>query len=533
MLAEYLSYWGVRKAPFSLSPDPEMLYLGPHHSEALLRLKYGVLSEKGGVLLISENAGDGKTSLLRRLVAELEPEHPSGLRTAFVDHPTLTVNQMIAEIARQLGVSRVRKEKVDNLNALRVTLSELHRAGARALVIVDEGQMLAHRPDLLQELRILLNFCVSDSFLVSFVLAGQRPLEAAVRQMPEFWQRLPVRFFLRNLDQRGTGELVRHRMRLAGQQREVFTETALEGIHRHSQGCPRVICSIADLALLVGFSLRSTRVDFGEVAQAASDTTRSGELSHYLSFTRSASAQRGRSRRCSRCGRFLKAQQTCASCRASGWTEAAPAVPAAPAAGVVDTCPACGEAPRGGSNRCVCGLLLYAACGRCQLRNRVDEPGCRGCAFPLLARAALASHEFEMGLRRLGWGPPSASLARRFPELQGEGRVFVACVAPRLLWGGRSRLDAGDGLIEGSFFITERGLVVIGRGRSRSIPFREIRALTIAPGEANGGASRAGLRIRVDAEELRLSFPVAKQEPLSVATLISHFVANRKHPRPC
>lgn len=531
MLAEYLSYWGLRKAPFSLSPDPEMLYLGPHHSEALLRLKYGVLSEKGGVLLISENAGDGKTSLLRRLVAELGPEHPRGLRTAFIDHPTLTVNQMIAEIARQLGVTRVRKEKVDNLNALRVTLTELHRAGARALVIVDEGQMLAHRPDLLQELRILLNFCVSDSFLVSFVLAGQRPLEAAVRQMPEFWQRLPVRFFLRNLDQRNTGELVRHRMRLAGQQREVFTETALEGIHRHSQGCPRVICSIADLALLVGFSLRSTRVDFGEVAQAASDTARSGELSHYLSFTCSAAARRGRSGRCSRCGRFLKAQQPCARCQASGRSED---VPAATSAGVVESCPACGEgAQRGASHRCACGLLLYAACGRCQLRNKVGDAACHGCGFPLLARAALASHDFELGLRRLGWDPPSGSLARRFPELAGEGRVFVACVAPRLLWGGRSRLDAGDGWIEGSFFITERGLVVIGRGRSRSIPFREIRGLTIAPGEGNGGASRAGLRIRVDAEELRLSFPVARQEPMSVATLISHFVANRRHPRPC
>ena len=86
----------------------------------------------------------------------------------------------------QTEQSRVLKKKAWNL----------HPA---TLVIVDEGQMLSHRPDLLQELRILLNFCVSDSFLVSFVLSGQRPLETAVRQMPEFWQRLPVRFFLRNL----------------------------------------------------------------------------------------------------------------------------------------------------------------------------------------------------------------------------------------------------------------------------------------------------------------------------------------------
>ena len=68
-----------------------------------MRLHYGIMANKGGALLISENAGDGKTSVLRRLVNELENENPGDIRVAFIDHPTLTPLQMIQEMSRQLG----------------------------------------------------------------------------------------------------------------------------------------------------------------------------------------------------------------------------------------------------------------------------------------------------------------------------------------------------------------------------------------------------------------------------------------------
>ena len=216
MLAEYLKYWGLQKPPFSLTPDPEMLYMSRQHQEALIRLKYAVVSNKGGALLVSENAGDGKTSLLAKLRQELEGRYQDRCRTVFIDHPTLTANQMVGEIVRQLGLPVQTNDKLALLNELRPFLLERHRQGEQCVVILDEGQMLCHRPDLLQELRILLNFCVSDSFLLTFILSGQKPLDEAIRAMPEFYQRLPVRFFLRNLSRDETRELIRHRLRVAG-----------------------------------------------------------------------------------------------------------------------------------------------------------------------------------------------------------------------------------------------------------------------------------------------------------------------------
>jgi general secretion pathway protein A len=293
---DYLDYWGLARQPFSLAPCPETLFLSKQHAECLLRLKYAVVAGKGGALLISEHAGDGKTSVLRRLAMELQDEFESKVRVAFIDHPTLTPVQMLQEISRQIGIERPYKTKVRALNAFRERLLLLREAGERVVVIVDEGQMLEHRPDILQELRILLNFCVGDSFLLSLILAGQIALEGMIRSMPEFWQRMPVRFFLKNLDPADTRELVRHRLRVAGLEadHEIFTPQALQKIHHVTGGCPRVICSIADLALVVGRSAGVRMIDLPQVVQAYADMEKGCSDSFpYYHFLHSAESAAG------------------------------------------------------------------------------------------------------------------------------------------------------------------------------------------------------------------------------------------------
>jgi general secretion pathway protein A len=268
-LLDYLAHWGLARAPFSLAPDPKSLFLSRQHSECLLRLKYAVLGGKGGALLVSENAGDGKTTILRRLSND----------------PTLSPVEMLQEISRQIGIERPFKSKVRALTALRERLMQLHDEGQKCVVIVDEGQ------NLLQELRILLNLYWRDTFLLSFILSGQHSLEAIIRGMPEFWQRLPVRFFLGKLDVAETRKLIQHRLQFAGLERgvEIFTGKAYERIYAYSEGCPRVICSVADLALVVGRSVGVRQVDAPQVVQAHADMEKpSSDGYHYYHFLRSA-----------------------------------------------------------------------------------------------------------------------------------------------------------------------------------------------------------------------------------------------------
>ncbi|MEW6364303.1 MAG: AAA family ATPase [Acidobacteriota bacterium] len=523
MLPEYLQYWGFERQPFSLSPDPEMLFLSSQHREGIMRLKYGVVSNKGGVLLISENAGDGKTSILRKLIQELTDEYESKIRIAFIDHPTLTVNQMIAEIARQFGVSRVRKEKIDNLNALRGKLTELHEADIKSLVIIDEGQMLVHRPEMLQELRILLNFCVADTFLLSFIFSGQKPLEGAVKKMPEFWQRLPVRFFLRNLDLRDTGELLRFRVRVAGvANRDIFSPTAVEGIYRFSQGCPRVICSIADLALLVGHSMRSQKIDFSEVSQATTDMTKTGELFHYFSFMESKSKKRNR--QCPSCKAFVKVKDS--ACSRCGSTLDGSA--AEPEREEKVQCPSCLQLGSAALRCSFCGFLLAQTCPRCQRTNDADAAGCAICGYPLAGRHTLATRTLEDGLRKLKVQPVSSGMTKRFPMLEGEGRVFVGWAAPRFWWGETAELEAGGRRLAGSFFLAERAIVFVNGSDNRRIAYPEIRNVSITVAGRDGSISRPRLSLVLDSEELALTFPVKTDNPIQLSSLISDFITNKR-----
>ena len=287
MNGDYLSYWALNKPPFSLTPDPDMLYLSGQHSECLMRLKYAIFSHKGGALLVSDTAGNGKTSILSRLSKDLKEYYSGRVKVVFIDHPTLTPIEMIGEIAHQLGAELYTAEKIRILNYLRDRLFALYNENVKVVVIVDEGQMLKDRPDLLGELRILLNFCVSDAFLLTFIFSGQKPLDTVLRDMPEFWQRLPVRFFLKNLDYDDTKALIQFRMGKVGCHEEIFTEEAFEGIYNYSEGCPRIICSVADLCLIIGFAKGARRIGFVEVSTACRDMESSGDGFHYYAYLKS------------------------------------------------------------------------------------------------------------------------------------------------------------------------------------------------------------------------------------------------------
>ena len=290
MLQSYLRHWGLGGQPFSLSPDPNMLYLSRQHKECLVRLKYAFYSNKGGALLISESAGEGKTSVVHRLVGDLREELGQGLQVVLVDHPSLTPNQMVQEICTQLGVQNPSANRYRNLNQLKEALLRLDGGGMRTLVIVDEGQLLKGRLDTLQELRILLNFVLEGRFLLSFMLVGQKELEDTIRGIPEFWQRLPVRFFLGSLDRKDSEAMVRFRLGRCGRDDRVFTDDGYDSLYRYSGGCPRQICVLADLCLLIGYSLRREQLDYTIVQSAHSDMVRSDQGFHYYQFLRAEGA---------------------------------------------------------------------------------------------------------------------------------------------------------------------------------------------------------------------------------------------------
>jgi type II secretory pathway predicted ATPase ExeA len=276
---EYLEYWGFSRDPFYLAPDNEMMYLGGQYYECFERLLYAVNTNKGGALLVSEEAGLGKTTILLKLLAELTENHGDDFTCAFIEHPTLTIGQLMSNITHNLTHLRPRGDKLSNLRRMKERLIQLKEAGGKAVIIVDEAHMLRERQDVLQELRMLLNLTHNREYLFTMILSGQKPLWDTVKGIPEFWQRLPVKYYLMPLKFDETRELINFRLTRAGMEedREIFSKDAFEIIHRFSKGLPRTIVAVADLALLIGSTYHTRKITFKEVAKATHAMSGKGE----------------------------------------------------------------------------------------------------------------------------------------------------------------------------------------------------------------------------------------------------------------
>jgi general secretion pathway protein A len=284
MSQEYLDYWGLKKDPFHLAPDNEMLYLGGQYYECFERLLYAINTNKGGALLVSEEAGLGKSTILMKLIAEMRWNLGDSFRCAFIDHPTLTIAQLMSQISSSLLLSEPHADKFLNLARMKEQLTMRKLEGGKAVVVIDEAHTLCSRPEILQDLRMLLNLTHDREYLITLVLSGQKPLWSAMQGIPEFWQRLPVKYYLSPLRFEEPKSLVEHRLSGAGlsDESDIFTVEALEIVHRFSKGLPRTIVALCDLSLLVGCTYHTRQVGYKEVTKAISAMSGKGDVHNYL-----------------------------------------------------------------------------------------------------------------------------------------------------------------------------------------------------------------------------------------------------------
>ncbi len=95
----YAAYFGLKEAPFRLTPDPTYLYMSDGHREALAHLLYGI-SEGGGFVQLTGDVGTGKTTLCRALLAQLPPQ----VDVALILNPRLTLPEFLASVCDELKI---------------------------------------------------------------------------------------------------------------------------------------------------------------------------------------------------------------------------------------------------------------------------------------------------------------------------------------------------------------------------------------------------------------------------------------------
>lgn len=254
----YEAYWGLREQPFSLTPDPKFLYMSRAHEDALIMMHYAITRNKGAAMLSGE-IGLGKTTLSRKLIELLDPVQN---RIALIVNPILTPIQMYQEILSQLDHPLESRNRQVLVQELHQHLVGLYDRGRRAVLMVDEAHLI-RATQTFEELRLLLNCQMNDQFLLSLVLLGQPELRKKLAKVPALEQRMAVRHQLQPLDSTETGELILHRLRVAGYtgEKSPFTPDAIYQLHKVSGGTPRVTSQIADTALLMGMARKAKMID--------------------------------------------------------------------------------------------------------------------------------------------------------------------------------------------------------------------------------------------------------------------------------
>ena len=267
----YLTHFGLREFPFSITPDTSFFFSSTGSQEALNTLLIAARTGEGFIKITGE-VGTGKTLLCRKLMASLQPD----FKLAYIPNPYLEPTALFMELASELGVEFAPGEhpmQHQLLKALTGRLLEIIRSGKRVVIILDEAQAMPI--ETLEALRLLTNLETEKRKLLQVIIFGQTELEdklnhPSIRQLK---QRISFDYHLGPLARTETDYYLHHRLRVAGYQGgRMFSPLAMWLIQKTTKRTPRLLNIVAHKALLSAFGKGKRTVGLFDVLAASNDT---------------------------------------------------------------------------------------------------------------------------------------------------------------------------------------------------------------------------------------------------------------------
>jgi len=271
----YEDFFGLSRRPFTMSADPQFLYLTPQHREAATGLIYSILKHKG-MVTVTGDPGTGKTTVLKAVLSSISG---AAIKVAYVSVPTMTAAEFLEFMLLQFGLANLaRANKAERLVMFERFLLNMYQKNRTVVLVVDEAHKLSD--EILEEIRLLTNFETGQGKLVQVVLAGQPELDEVLRrgEMSQLKQRVAYRFSLKGLTEDEVGGYIAHRWsRAGGRTAPPFDDEATRQIALYSQGIPRLINAICDNALVMAYGDGSTEVRGVTILEAARDLDLAGQ----------------------------------------------------------------------------------------------------------------------------------------------------------------------------------------------------------------------------------------------------------------
>ncbi len=269
----YMDFFGLTGVPFSITPDPDFLFLSDTHRSVIEKIQYGIESRMGFMLLTGE-VGTGKSTLCRVLLDQLQERD----KTVYLINPSLSGKELIASILDDLGVAwpprATKKMLIDHLNRFLLSIDASHRV----VVIIDDAQSMPVAA--MEDLRLLSNLETDKRKLLQILLVGQPELMTLLDrpELRQLKQRITVNCTLEYLSREEVRGYIEQRLFVAGNQGQVrFSPKAIRLIYKLSKGTPRLINKISDMSLTAAYADGASvvkeshlRVAFSELIESRS-----------------------------------------------------------------------------------------------------------------------------------------------------------------------------------------------------------------------------------------------------------------------
>ena len=263
----YMDYFGLAERPFTLLPDPDFLFWSRAHRRAFSVLEYGVIT-RAPITIVTGEVGVGKTTLVQKLLQSLDDDITLGL----ISNAQGGRGELLQWVLNSLGVET-------DLSAAYVTLFqqlqdfviEEYATGRRVVLLIDEAQNLSIEG--LEELRMLTNINSNKDELLQLILVGQPELRQMIMrpELRQFAQRVTATYHISSLDRAAVAGYIQHRLTHVGGTGAEFTAEAIDLIHKHSHGIPRLVNKLCDFSMVYAATEERRVVDAAIVEEVLED----------------------------------------------------------------------------------------------------------------------------------------------------------------------------------------------------------------------------------------------------------------------
>jgi general secretion pathway protein A len=262
----YEAYYGLREKPFSILPDPDLIFWGRTHRMAFAMLEFGVLNNAGFSVITGE-IGSGKTTLVRYLLKKIDPRI---INVGLIANTPQGRDELFQWILASMNLP-FEGTTLALLRNFQEFLYAEHAQGRRTILIIDEAQNLSE--ETLEALRMLSNINVDKRQFLQLMLVGQPQLKDILSrpQLLQFAQRVSADFHLKPLAPDEVAQYIGFRLQAVGSRIHLFSHEACKLIAEVSLGIPRVINILCDTALVYGFATNTNQINAKLVGEVIAD----------------------------------------------------------------------------------------------------------------------------------------------------------------------------------------------------------------------------------------------------------------------